>query len=626
MQIVFRVLILSFLVINSVFARFATKEDSCIEYEIFNRDVTVSADGTYEEIVEQQIALLNERGRDYYGTYAEYYNKNAEKFKIIEAYTIFNGKKIPVLSKMIEDKPVANSMQGFDSIHRVLISYQKAEVGAKLYLKYRTKVFKIPLKGFFHTHGYWGLYGYWRSGNLKIASKIPFHFLVNDPYDSLKINHKEEKGTYILTANLKKPLCIDLVNEENAILSDEKKTWVKISNLDKHEDFAAKMAPKYEEVVYSKLPDAYAKIVEEARKLVEETDQINHITSKLNEIVRYMGDWRTIDGGLFPRKLDEVVKTGFGDCKDFASSTAAMLHNLGYKARVALVYRGEGRANPKKFLPSFSLQNHAISHAISPSGKEYFLDPTNGHKSMAEGIFPDIAGKLTYILDSQNPRMSQIPDIDYKHAKIHANSVISAKNGYLEVSGTNNVFGEIAYYISGAGLIVSKQLIEEDLINQISGDVSCIEKKIQIPDFTSRIVRDYNVIYSYKKLDDRMRTPSGSVFAVRMPTGIKSAANDIMNITDDREGDLYLGFPVSYICKDEYQNANVVNLKMLNFKHHLPHGSFERKAYAKGTSVIVEHKLELIRGYIYNEELKMPEFKKFRDNLKREFSVGVIGK
>jgi hypothetical protein len=626
MQIVLRVLILSFLVINSTSARFATKEDAYVEYEVFNRDVTVNADGTYEEVVEQQIALLNERGRDYYGTQAEYYNKDADKFKIIEAYTIFNGKKIPVPSKMIEDKPIADSMQGFDSIHRVLISYQKAEVGAKLYLKYKTKVSKVPLKGFYHGRGYWGSYGHWKNGNLKIISKIPFYFLVNDPYDSLNVNHKEEKGVYILTAQLKKPLSIDLVNENSSILSDEKKTWVKISTLDKNEDFAAKMAPKYEEVIYSKLPDAYAQIVEDARKLPKETDQINYITSKLNEIVRYMGDWRTIDGGLFPRKLDEVVKTGFGDCKDFAASTAAMLHNLGYKAHVALVYRGEGVANPKKFLPSFSLQNHAMSYAVSPSGKEYFLDPTNGHKSMAEGIFPDIADKLIYILDSEKPRMAQVPNIDYKHAGVQSESFTSAKKGYLQVSGTSNVSGEMAYYNSGAGLVVSKQLIEEDLINQISGDVSCLEKKVQIPDFTSRIVRDYDVAYSYKKLDDRLKTPSGSVFKVRTSGGINVPAYAIMDVTDDREGDLYLGFPITYVSKDEYQNVNISNLGMLNFKHKLPFGIFERKAYAKGTSAIVEHKLELIRGYIYNQELKTLEFRKLRDDLKREFSVGVIGK
>lgn len=619
MKILFKIFILSFLVIHSVFARFATKDDCDIEYEFYNRDIDIKIDGLYEEVIEQQIKLLNERGRDSYGTFSFTYNHDTMKLQILEAYTILNGKKIKVSKKMIEDKPYGPKLIGFDSLHRVIISYPQAEVGATLYLKYKKKAFKIALKNFYNGEGYWGVDGFWNKSNLNLRSRLPLYTIINDPYNSLEVNQKFDKGLHIIAAKLKKPISYDLFNEYNTILDDNKKTWIKISSLNKHEDLILKNAPKYEKVIYSKLPDAYQKIVNEAQKISNEVHQINYVTSKVNEIIRYMGDWRTIEGGLFPRMLTEVVKTGFGDCKDFASSTAAILYNLGYNVNAVWVLRGEGLSRETKILPSFYLHNHAILKAVAKSGKEYFIDPTN-FVSMADGIFPDIAGKMVYILDSKNPRVEQIEDIDYKHSVHKKYSTMKSGNGFIKVEGAEHMIGETAAFLTGKHLLFSQKALEDSAINFISGDVACTQKKIYIPNLTSRIVNDIIINYEFKKIDHRTKTNLGKVFTLNMPETMEM----FIDITDDREGDLYVGPPVTIKSQITIVGANIKNLSKLDCNIKTNFMNFQRKVIARGNNAVIEYNFELVRGYILNQELKTAEYKKFRDDLKREFSIGVV--
>ena len=619
MNIVIRAIILSLLVFNSVSARFAQKEDCAIEYDFYNRDIEINKDGTSTEVVELQYTLLNESGRDHAGTYSYMYNNESQKFKLLAAYTIIDGKKVKVQSKMIEDKPYGPSLSGFDSYNRVVIAYPQAEVGSKLYLKYQLKTTQPILKGFYDIVSYWGMAGFWNKSKVIINSKLPLHMISNDPYDALDIKISHKNGGSIITAELKKPVCLDTLNENYSILSDNKKLWVKISTLDDHNKFIKSIAPRYEEVIASELPDQYNIILEEARKISNEVHQINHVTSKINEIVRYMGDWRTIKGGFYPRKLEVIVKTGFGDCKDFSVSTAAILDRLGYKANVVLVSRGEGMSKVEKFLPGH-IHNHAMIRAVSPSGREFFIDPTN-FVSMADGIFPDIANKSIYILDSKNPKMTKTPNVDYKHSKKTYNEIGETKNGNLFVKGDRKYIGEYVIGLTGVELQTSRKNIEDWIINNISGDTECLEKKLIFPELKSRIVKDITVKYEYKKIDSSTKTSLGRVFDSSIP----GVATILTSITDDRESDIYIDSPHTYYGKTIIKNANRDQLHKLNFKRKMPFMNIERKVYAHaGNDVAIEHKIELIRGYISSEEFRSDEFKKLRDDLKKEMKIGVI--
>lgn len=617
----FLTLLLPFFLINSASARFADMDDSHIEYEFYNRDITVNEDGTSVELIEVQMNVLDETGRDKIGNYFLTYNHDAKNLEILDAYTIIDGEKIAVTDEMIEDKPYGHNIKGFDSVHRVVVAYPRVEVGSTIYLKYKTQVYKPILKGFFSTNAYWGLGGYWNKSKFTIKSKLPLNYRHNDPYDALNIDFSEEDGVATLTAELKRPICLDVTHEVYSILSSKKALWLITSSIDEHSELISKFAPGYKDVIFSELPEVYEKIVNDAAKITDEVDQLNYVTSSLNEVIRYMGDWRTVEGSYFPRPLKEVLDVGFGDCKDFSASTAAILNRLGYKAYAVLVYRGEGAMIQEHALPSLSYYNHAMVFAISPSGREFFLDPTN-FISMADGIFPDVANKEVYILDLENPRASKIPNIDYKNARIELYRDVEFNNNTISVKdGEIKFMGEYALKVTGADLRISRQVFEDSIIDMVSGDVECIEKELEIPDLSSRVVKDVEIGYQYKKIDDTIKTNLGRVFNLSMP----DVASVLTDLTDDREGDLYISHPQTMLAKTILRNANNKDIEKLNFKKDLDFMTVERKlSRYDDESVMVEHLIELKRGYIKNEELMKEEVRMLRDALKRERKIGIV--
>lgn len=90
-------------------------------------------------------------------------------------------------------------------------------------------------------------------------------------------------------------------------------------------------------------------------------------------------------GSYLPRSPAEVIRTGFGDCKDKARLLVAMLQRLGIGAVPALVNTelGVGLADQP---PALTLFDHMVVR-IALEGRTYWVDPTRSHEG---GRFPDL--------------------------------------------------------------------------------------------------------------------------------------------------------------------------------------------------------------------------------------------
>ena len=90
-------------------------------------------------------------------------------------------------------------------------------------------------------------------------------------------------------------------------------------------------------------------------------------------------------GSYLPRSPAEVIRTGFGDCKDKARLLTAMLNRMGVAAVPALVDTdlGPGLADQP---PAPTLFDHMIVR-IKLGDQTYWVDPTRSHEG---GRFPDI--------------------------------------------------------------------------------------------------------------------------------------------------------------------------------------------------------------------------------------------
>jgi transglutaminase-like putative cysteine protease len=113
-------------------------------------------------------------------------------------------------------------------------------------------------------------------------------------------------------------------------------------------------------------------------------------------------------GGIFARPPEEVVASGFGDCKDKALLLAVMLKRLGVEGTVALTSLDAGHALPRE-VPMLSAFDHAIVR-IRLQGAEHWVDPTATHQGgdLATATPPDYGHALP-LADPGEPALLALP-------------------------------------------------------------------------------------------------------------------------------------------------------------------------------------------------------------------------
>lgn len=594
-------------------SRWASYKDAPIEYVFFNRDVTVKANGHSEEIFEYQIKILNEKGR-IYAVQTLAFNESISHIEILEAKTIVQGKEYKIPKEAIEIKPLASSIQGFDQLMQVMVSYPQAAVGSELYLKYKMVTSKQPLPDYFATNFWYGGQGYWRQSQVKIKSELPFHILINDPYKRLEVKEGKQGKFQTLHLHLKKPVYEELVNEpEDSRIEPACGTWVSISTCDDFNHLAKTLAKDYENVLKQPLPPQFKLIQQTALKGTSPTEQINTVTSMLSESINYMGDWKSIEGRFFPRSLEVISNSGIGDCKDFSAATAAILSSMGYKAQIALIMRGEIYLAPEKGLPSLNNQNHAIVKVTDKQGKVFWADPTN-MTSFSEGIYPDIANRPVFVLDSQHPTQEKTPEVDFKNARILFESTMSLQNDRdLNVQGKYKLLGEEAIGMTAAALSNSTQSFEEGFIYGISGDREVLNKKVVMPDFASRIVKDIEITYSYEQENSLIPSTAGSAILIEA-----NWPAPFLDTSEDHEGCMFVGNPRTLAKKIIIKSAGVKNLESLAYKIDLPWMKAKRECFVNGNDIEIVEQIEILKSFISSKELKSPQYKDFKKTLKQQ--------
>ncbi|PCJ29533.1 MAG: hypothetical protein COA94_01375 [Rickettsiales bacterium] len=630
-------LVALFLACPVSYARMQTLQDAALQYDFYNRDTKIHKDGTHESIVEIQITLLREQAREFVAKYTMGYNSDSSSVQILEAKTIFQGKEYKVTDGMIEDKPVANNRAGFDEIKQIAISFPKPEVGATIYLKYKEITNKVLIdKEFFAKYAF-GTGGYWKKSNVTINSEIPLLVELNDPYKKLLLtteNPADKKG-YFHKINLKllSPLINMPINEvAGSALNHKRITYVSLASLDKWSNLGDKLAVKYNEVLEQSLPDVFLDIAKAAEKegvakkegaLEKEEDivaRINKITTMLSKKVQYCGDWRSINGRLVPQDLAKVAEKQLGDCKDFSTITVKILRHLGYEAHVALVLRGAGmQAYDEKF-PSMSNFNHAILKVISKGGKTYWIDPTNV-VSMADGIFPDIAGKSSLVLARGGASYEEIPDVAEAHAKTIIVNAVSLDN-----VGSSNIqlLGEDAMSLTGARLYASAQHIEDWVFKNFFSVFIPKEARISssIPNLNSRVVTPITISLGYKNPSMFHKTNIG--LAYRLEGGLSLGADMLDMDIKGSVNDLYLGNPRTMQRTTIFKNNKIRNLKELNFNFSSAHLTLARECVIKGEDSIITDKMITHKAWMENSYIKSAEFKKLQDIFRENRNISVV--
>ena len=114
-------------------------------------------------------------------------------------------------------------------------------------------------------------------------------------------------------------------------------------------------------------------------------DRITEAMRLVEDDVRYVS--LSMGAGSYtPRSPAEVVRSGFGDCKDKSQLLVALLRRMGVEAYVALTDLDEGQGLAQ-MPPSANIFDHAIVQ-VRFKGRSYWLDPTGSNEG---GRFPNLA-------------------------------------------------------------------------------------------------------------------------------------------------------------------------------------------------------------------------------------------
>lgn len=606
-----------FFVCSQAHARWATFADAPFVFLQCDTNLTVNADGSSEKIFEGQVQILNERGRDTLATLPLYYLHSTSELEILIARTINDQEVFELDRTTIEDKPLASEIMAFDQQHQVLLAFPNIKIGSVIHLKYKLKQLKPNLQGFFDTYFDFARQ-YMQNSSISVQSELPLYINSNDPDNYLKIKQGTEGKLHVLEITLSKPIYIDVVDERQSNFDLQHFPWVFVASKDNWQQFGAQVAKPYLKVMQQPLPVMYQDIVTAAKQQSDPVHQINTVTSMLNEQVRYMGDWKSTDGRFAPQDLTRVVAQKMGDCKDFATATATMLNQLGMQAHVALVSRYAGIPYQDAInLPGMSLYNHAIVK-VQVGKKTYWVDPTN-FISIADIVLPDIANRLSLVL-SEKPQRERIPQSTPTQNIIISSKEISLENPKLAAfMGTFSLHGLAAIEFTGAELHTSKDTIINNILSQVGHYEYMQDESLQMPELTSRIVRNLDFSYKFKERD--FVSISNAGFVVPMYDDSSLAVEFIFN--PEQVSDIYLGAPSSGKKIYKLNNIAPVGNLPLDSKLTSPWLDISRKVTYNKNSVYVEYDYAVKQSWIANATIRSPEYQRMMQQLSKEFASGI---
>ena len=404
------------LILNSIsiLARFA-KLEAAAWNGLVNSEVQVFSSGKAKNRMRIVYTILKEEGKSL-GTYSWTYNPASQNVKILSAKTETGGIFYPVEKNQIEDKPVASSsLSGFDDTNQIVINFPMVEIGSKLHLEVEELTEKPMIEGLWSSvSALWENYPLLKGSSLKISSELPIFYKFNSFGTGVekKVKIKEEKypkkSRYEVSFVTKEDLFYCVVEETAAYLSGTV-PYIIFSNRQSYEGIFKPVAEEYaKRLSYSKSPKLIKELVKGVSKKNGFLPTVKLLMKKIIESVRYSGDWRTVEGAIFPRSFEEIKKTQYGDCKDFSILLVAVLKELGYEAHPALVYRGAYGLPLFYDFPMESSFNHAIVY-VKEKGKSFFFDPTNSHSYVDSPLY-DISGRKALVLDPKKVFLEEIPE------------------------------------------------------------------------------------------------------------------------------------------------------------------------------------------------------------------------
>lgn len=443
-------------------------------------------DRTGEEcLIEESTLILDDRARANLGTRSLVFPET-HSLVLESAYTETpDGQRIEVATDEIQTGTAQGDGNGFLSARFIKLAFREVQVGSQLHLRYRSKSpvvepFNHLSKIFRGTSGAarWDRLRYVAEANvpLQVKAENADLFQITRSEDGLTVVVESVRPIYIPPSRLGPDFSIrDLAR-------------IDLSSTRSWQEFLAPVAQGFSDRLGSPLPAPMRKLVNRIQGQ-SETEKAREILEYVGEKLRYLGDWRESVHGYLPFTLEEISQRGFGDCKDLALVTVAMLHATGIDAQVALIRASADDSLP--LLPNLQYLNHAIVRARI-GGREVWLDPTLSANSLAA---PPAAeqNRKAFILESPDKvKEGWIPLQDLAANRTLQLVDLTPEGKQWKVDARITREGIEAIGLSFSSLSDNER-DERELREILPGSVTLLDKEVQREKVQERLV-DHQVI------------------------------------------------------------------------------------------------------------------------------------
>jgi hypothetical protein len=144
-------------------------------------------------------------------------------------------------------------------------------------------------------------------------------------------------------------------------------------------------------------------------------------------------------GGYEPHDTTDILKNGYGDCKDQTVLAVKLLRDLGIKADPALIVT-RGRGVPDMTIPGISF-DHMIVHIPAQNGLRVIWMDTTGETSLYPGFSVGIEGQPALVVNEQSKQISVLPRLDPDKHFAHLELVFDKFEGRNAQAGFKLTFG-----------------------------------------------------------------------------------------------------------------------------------------------------------------------------------------
>lgn len=358
--------------------------------EKYSLNIEVNSDGTSVQTFETQMRLDSQVAINYFGRHQRVFNGDLTKAEVIDAYFMRKGAaaKTPIAPEAIQINPTpqAEAAPAFSSLKLLDIKFADLKVGDSVYFKYRLTHIKPNFPGHFDEFAVLPGVFEWVSAEITMSAPTSFPLYTQAVgLEGGRLPNQDGRSRWRWYKGPVKALEVETAMLDGITPSSR----LGITSFKSYDELGTAFW-----VMAESKTNITPEIIELANRITKDISdprqQASAIYEWVNKNIRYLLVY--LDrGGWIPHDASQIVKNGYGDCKDYTILIKTLLKVKGIESYPVIIRSDTTDWAPDVAVPGFF--NHAILYIPSI---DLFADATAPNTRL--GLIPQtIVGKQGFL-------------------------------------------------------------------------------------------------------------------------------------------------------------------------------------------------------------------------------------